>query len=93
MKLTVNNNEFPAWQDVDQEGFYLVYALNSGTGEKGFYQYDTMEESYQRFVVSENTEEKEASANTNKIFQLVEKNLMIVLIGVVALVLILLIVL
>ena len=92
VKLTVNNNEFPAWQDVDQEGFYLVYALNSGTGEKGFYQYDTMEESYQRFVVSENTEEKEAPANTNKIFQLVEKNLMIVLIGVVALVLILLIV-
>lgn len=92
VKLTVNNNEFPAWQDVDQEGFYLVYALNSGTGEKGFYQYDTMEESYQRFVVSENTEEKEASANTNKILQLVEKNLMIVLIGVVALVVILLIV-
>lgn len=91
VKLTVNNNEFPAWQDVDQEGFYLVYALNSGTGEKGFYQYDTMEESYQRYVVSEETTE-EAPAESNKILQLVEKNLMLVLIGVAAIVVILLIV-
>lgn len=91
VKLTVNNNEFPAWQDVDQEGFYLVYALNSGTGEKGFYQYDTMEESYQRYVASEETTE-EAPAESNKILQLVEKNLMLVLIGVAAIVVILLIV-
>lgn len=49
VKLTVNEHEFPAWQDSRNEGFYLVYAMGTD-GSKGFYQYDTEQESYQRFV-------------------------------------------
>ncbi len=92
VKLTVNDNEFPAWQDVNNEGFYLVYAMNSNTGEKGFYQYDTEEESYQRYV--ENQAAKASAEKTTKVgklVNLVEKNLMFVVIGVAVVVLILLI--
>lgn len=52
VKLNVNEHQFPAWQDSEHEGFYLVYAINTN-GEKGFYQYDTKEESYQRFIAKE----------------------------------------
>ncbi len=92
VKLTVNDNEFPAWQNVNEEGFYLVYAMNSSTGEKGFYQYDTVEESYQRFAGGDAAAVQEKEASSNKIVKLVEENLMIVLIAVAALVLLLLIV-
>lgn len=93
VKLTVNENEFPAWQDVNNEGIYLVYAMNNNTGEKGFYQYDTMEESYQRFVThkTEKTAEEESS-KMSKIEKLIEKNLMFILIGIAAVVVVLLIV-
>lgn len=93
VKLTVNDSEFPAWQDVNNEGIYLVYAMNSGTGEKGFYQYDTMEESYQRFV-NHKTEDatEETNAKAGKIENLVVKYLKFVLIGVAAVVAILLII-
>lgn len=90
VKLTVNDHEFPAWQNVNEEGFYLVYAMNSNTGEKGFYQYDTTEESYQRFAgsTSDATGEKD-TAQTNKILKMVEDNLMFVLIGVAVILLLL----
>lgn len=93
VKLTVNDNEFPAWQDVNNEGFYLVYAMNSNTGEKGFYRYDTTEESYQRYA--ENQAEKtsvEKTTKAGKLVNMVEKNLMFVLIGAAVVVLILFIV-
>lgn len=50
VKLTVNEHEFPAWQDKEHEGFYLVYAMDSN-GTKGFYQYDTTQESYQLSLI------------------------------------------
>ena len=46
--LTYNDQEFPVWQNPEQEDFYLVYALNSA-GEKAMYLYDKRDETYQRY--------------------------------------------
>ena len=47
--LTLNGKEFPAWQNTENADYYVVYALNSD-GEKGMYQYDTVDKTYQRYV-------------------------------------------
>ena len=47
--LTLNGKEFPAWQNTENADYYVVYALNSD-GEKGMYQYDTIDKTYQRYV-------------------------------------------
>lgn len=77
VKLTVNENEFPAWQDENHEGIYLVYALNS-KGEKGFYQYDVEEESYQRFLGEDTTPVKETAVKIGKLAKLVDKHFTVV---------------
>jgi len=48
--MAVNGKEFPAWQNVEASAYYVVYALNSD-GEKGWYQYDTMDGTYQRYTL------------------------------------------
>ena len=65
-KLTLNGEEFPVWQDTKNEDYYVMYAMNSD-GENGYYQYDSTEDTYQRFTG--NTEEadsdtKKTSGNT-----------------------------
>ena len=47
--MAVNGKEFPAWQNIDASSYYVVYALNSD-GEKGYYQYDTIDGTYQRYT-------------------------------------------
>lgn len=47
--MTVEGKEFPAWQNTDASSYYVVYAVNSD-GEEGFYQYDTVDETYQRYT-------------------------------------------
>lgn len=47
--MAVNGKEFPAWQNIDASSYYVVYALNSD-GEKGYYQYDTVDGTYQRYT-------------------------------------------
>ncbi len=43
---------FPAWQGEDQTETCVLYAMNN-RGEKAFYQYDTVEGTYQRFEFPE----------------------------------------
>lgn len=50
--LTLNGKEFPAWQNTENADYYVVYALNAD-GEKALYQYDTIDNTYQRYI--ENT--------------------------------------
>lgn len=65
--LTMNEVDFPAWQDPTKEGFYLLYAVNS-LGEKSLYQYDDMDKTYQRFFPGEEQEEtKKDSSPLGKI--------------------------
>lgn len=48
--FTWKEKDVPAWKAKGSDGtVYLVYARN-GAGEKGFYLYDTVDESVQRFI-------------------------------------------
>ena len=78
-KLSLNNKEFPVWQDTENEGMYVLYAMNSN-GETGFYQYDSVDGTYQRFVPAEAVEEEEADTSSilGKIQQFVQGNMAIV---------------
>ena len=74
VKLTVNEHEFPAWQDKKNEGFYLVYAMDSN-GTKEFYQYDTTQESYQRYVTNKVNETDKTTGKVSKLNNFITENL------------------
>lgn len=57
--LTLNEKEFPVWQDNEHDGYYILYAMNN-SGNTGYYQYDLAEGTYQRVEISE-SEKKEKS--------------------------------
>ncbi len=88
--LTLNGKEFPAWQDVDMAEYYVLYALNAD-GQKGMYQYDTVDKTYQRYVehTAEAKEKKTPKGWWNKFLQFVGDFLDIVLIIVMMLMLVL----
>lgn len=79
-KLTVGNLSFPVWQNVEREEFYLVYAMNED-GEESFYQYDTKDETYQRYPVSVNKSEEKKTASTwlDKVKNFVQDQALIIL--------------
>lgn len=88
--LTLNGKEFPAWQNVNASEYYLVYGLNAD-GKKNFYQYDTVDATYQRFTV-EKEKKEEASVSSSgfagKMMDKLKNNIGKLLIGVWALILI-----
>ena len=50
VELTVSDQTFPAWSDPSNSRFYVIYALNTRTGQEGLYQYDTEDGTYQSFT-------------------------------------------
>lgn len=54
--LDINDMEIQAWKNeaatTDTENFYLIYGMNQNQTE-GFYQYDTTDGSYQKFIARE----------------------------------------
>lgn len=91
MQLTVNDSVFPAWQDMNNDGYYVLYALDA-SGNKTLYQYDNTDGTYQRFIKPE--EEKEdtsvLSGILGKVQDFVQKNfLLVALLAAVVIVLIL----
>ncbi len=56
--LTLNDKEFPVWQDKEHDGYYIIYAMNNN-GETGYYQYDSNDGTYQRVEISAAEEKKE----------------------------------
>lgn len=80
--LTIEGAEFPAWQNVEEMEYYVIYALNSD-GKNGFYQYDTVDETYQRYT-PEKAEKEEAAPTTffGKLAEFLKDHLDKVLIGV-----------
>lgn len=66
--LTLNDKEFPVWHDQEQEGYYVMYAMNN-SGETGYYQYDSKEGTYQRVQISakEKSQKKESSGFGGKL--------------------------
>ncbi len=93
-RLTLNDQEFPAWQDSDNPDYYVVYALGSD-GQKTLYQYDTVDGTYQRYVQqagASEPEKKAAKGIWGKILRFIEDMLDIVVIVVGLLIVVLIIV-
>ena len=61
--LTLNGKEFPAWQNTENAEYYVVYGLNSD-GEKALYQYDTVDQTYQRYVANEASSDSDSKKSS-----------------------------
>ncbi len=83
-KLSLNEKEFPVWQDTEKEGLYVLYAMNS-LGETGYYQYDSKEGTYQRIepAAADQGDDAKETKSLGKIQDFVEANLatMILVVG------------
>lgn len=99
--LDLNGTIFPVWQDSENTAFYVVNALGP-SGEISFYQYDTVDETYQRYIVKEaaaekeEEEEEEAAAGNeliDKVKAFIDKNLIMVVAVVAAVIFILVLIL
>ena len=66
ISLSENGPQYPAWQNSDNQEYYVIYALSSN-GTKSLYQYDTVEKTYQRFVAPKTEETKKADGFFGKI--------------------------
>lgn len=78
--MTADGFEFPAWQDAEIQGYYLVYAVSS-KGVKGLYRYDVDDQSYQRFEMPADPENPNQVSNENLqiLVDTIAENLLIVL--------------
>ena len=54
MNVAGSGKVFPAWQNINHPEFYLIYGLNSD-GTKNLYLYDTVDGSYQRYILGNDT--------------------------------------
>lgn len=72
--VEVNGISFPAWQNSENTEVCVIYAMNN-RGEKAFYQFDTVEGTYQRFEMPEVEEEKEADTIIAKLGEMLGDNL------------------
>lgn len=73
-EVEVNGIAFPAWQNPENIEVCVIYAMNN-RGEKDFYQFDTVENTYQRFEMPEVEEEKEADTIVAKLGEMLGENL------------------
>ena len=91
--MSIGDKEFAIWNNMDNQDYYLVYAISS-EGTDGFYQYDSVEHTYQRANMAdfEVAKDKKTEAPAAGIMKTIQDNLMYVLIGAAALILILLII-
>ncbi len=78
--VVLNEEEFPAWHNTEDKDFYVLYAMNN-RGEKGLYQLDNAEMTYQRFTAPEVTEEKGMGSFIGKLSALLENHLDYVILG------------
>ncbi len=74
-ELTLDDKTFPVWQKAGDEGYYVLYAMNSN-GENDYYRYDAEENTYQRFEPESGDDEKEKNAGLlGKVEGFIEKNI------------------
>lgn len=77
--IDIGGKVFSAWQNTSNQDYYLVYALSSN-GTEGYYQYDTMEGTYQRYEVPMvQKEEKSDNALLDKMLSFLEAHLVVVM--------------
>ena len=90
VEMTILDQTFPVWSKPGEERFYVMYALNTRTGEKTLYQYDTEDGTYQMFQAPAQEEEKTSdSSMLDRIGSFIGGHVLIVLIAAAALFLIL----
>lgn len=81
-ELTLDDKTFPVWQKPEEEGYYVLYAMNSN-GENDYYRYDAQENTYQRFEPGSGEEKEEKTSGLlGKVEKFIEKHIQkIVLFG------------
>ena len=93
--LSLRDMSYPAWQNMDSMEFYLIYALSSA-GVEGFYQYDSVDGTYQRYMAQADTavepEEEEDDSALGKVEKIITDNLLILAAAVAVIVVILFII-
>lgn len=83
-EITLNDQVFPAWRNVEKSDYYILYAMNN-QGEKTLYQYDSVDGTYQRFDAPVVEEEKKADSSLAKLTVFIEQYLNYVILGVIVL--------
>lgn len=79
--LTMNGQDFPAWNNTSNVDFYVLYAMD-GNGEESLYQYDKTQGTYQRFTAPEVVaDDKSDSGFIGKLTNLLENHLDYVILG------------
>lgn len=96
VEMTILDQKFPVWSKSGEERFYVMYALNTRTGEKGLYRYDTDDGTYQSIETPAQEENQPAETSLlDRIGRIMSDYTIVVLIaagGVLLLLLILMIV-
>ena len=62
LNLTGMDQQYSAWSNPETDRYYLIYALNTRTGEKGLYQYDTEDGTYQSYMLPADTDSEPAGS-------------------------------
>ena len=88
--LTVQEQQYPAWSDPMTPRYYVIYALNTCTGESALYQYDTDDGTYQYFIApTGDTEETSGAVLPGRIGEIITNHIMLVLVALAVVILIL----
>lgn len=66
-KVTIGDYEYDAFVKYDNSRFYVIYGINLVTGNKGYYTYDNLENSFQRFDFDDNEKYKSVEEETRKV--------------------------
>ena len=81
-ELTVADQTYPYWANPENDRYDLLYAVNTRTGEKGFYQYDSQDGTYQSVdVQTTDSTKKEAKGIVGKLESLVKEHPIVLLAG------------
>lgn len=88
---TINNKEFTAWHNTAEPDYFLVYALSSD-GSEGYYQYDSIQQTYQRFTATAVSNEEDSETGIVAKLQNFVTDHLIMVLGIVAALLILMLI-
>lgn len=90
VELTVQEQQYPAWSDPMTPRYYVIYALNTRTGESALYQYDTDDGTYQYFIApTDETENASGTVLPGKIGEIIGDHIILVLAALAVVILIL----
>ena len=90
--LTVQEQQYPAWSDPMAPRYYVIYALNTRTGDSALYQYDTEDGTYQAFTApADNTDESSGAALPGSIGKLISDHILLFLIALAVVILVMLV--